>query len=275
MKMKSFAKMTALLTLAWQLAACGGGGGGGAAPPPPPDPNAPTSVTLSVAYRGGYQVAMADNAETVTITADVKKSDGGAVPDGTQVSFTPSAGTLSAATAATAGGKASVTLKLGPIAAPAKNQTVTITATAGTVTSASASAKFINKPSSATVDVALNTALTDLAGLAFRVIPSGAAFSAAALINEASTTDGAIFAVPGSDVYTYLKTGAPGIATVANKAIFRFTFTIDPNAIAVLPTFAIGEPTTGFQPLNSSLQPISVTLTTASFITTAVFDTEQ
>ena len=69
------------------------------------NPNAPATLVVAPAT-----ATTVDTHTTVTITATVKKQDATAVPDGTVVSFATNFGTLSAASAFTSGGVASVTL---------------------------------------------------------------------------------------------------------------------------------------------------------------------
>ncbi len=67
-------------------------------------PDSPASITVTASSTSPVVGA------SVTITATVKKADGTAVADGTQISFTTVGGTLSGFSAATTGGVASVVL---------------------------------------------------------------------------------------------------------------------------------------------------------------------
>lgn len=67
--------------------------------------NAPASLVLSPAAPSSVAIG-----GSVTLTATLLKGDGTPVPDGTRVNFNTSLGTLSASSATTAGGLASVTL---------------------------------------------------------------------------------------------------------------------------------------------------------------------
>ncbi len=80
---------------------------------------------------------------TTTITALVSATGGSAVPDGTDVAFTTTAGQLSSSHVATSNGRATVTLTSD---ASGGNGNVTVTATAGTVTSAPLAIVFSGGP---------------------------------------------------------------------------------------------------------------------------------
>lgn len=156
--MRKISLITLMLFLAvTALSACGGGGGGGGA-----DPNAP--ATIEVIAR---TPALANGSDMVTVQGDVRKADGTAVADGTVVAFSVNTATLSAATAVTTNGIASVTMTC-PAIPGANNSTATVTASAGGA-SGSKDVKFINQPSSVDVFIAFNQPVTNLAALQFKL----------------------------------------------------------------------------------------------------------
>lgn len=243
------------------MTGCGGGGGG-----TPPGPNDVSTVSVT----SSKNLALANGTDAVTITASVTKVAGGAVADGTTVTFTVASGTatLSSTNATTVAGVASVTVTHAPITG-AKNETDTFTATASGVNSAAgASIKFINNPSSATVDIALDVPFTGLSAIDFVLAPNGATYASSSLINEANVT-GALILAPGNDAYAFFSPNT-GVNTVANKPIFHFTFTINPTTITSLPSFTLQQPSNGFQVVATS----PTTVAASDFILTTVFDTQ-
>ena len=85
-------------------------------------------IVGSVTVTAGDSSIPADGSSSTTITATVRDTDGDYMADGTTVSFTSTAGTLSAATAVTTNGVATVTLTSSTTA-----QTATISATVGQI----------------------------------------------------------------------------------------------------------------------------------------------
>jgi hypothetical protein len=107
------------------------------------DPNAPASLTLSAGASQGIT-----GGQPVLISASVTSASGGAVPDGTAVTFavTSGAGTLSAASA-TSAGIATVSL-----ASSAAGTAVTVSATVGALTR-EFSVPFVSQPTQAIIKV--------------------------------------------------------------------------------------------------------------------------
>lgn len=114
------------------------------------NPNRPAAVALTASPATGVTTALA--AVPVTLTATVSPvSPQGAIANGTPVTFTivSGTGTLSAASANTTNGVASVTLN------SAQANTVRVTASVGTVTSPPRDVPFVSQPTQAIVTVAL------------------------------------------------------------------------------------------------------------------------
>ena len=272
MKIKNVFSLMALAAFLFLIAGCGdgGGGGGGVVAPPLVDPNAAATVTATTSKT----LALANDSDLVTVTADVTKNAGGPVADGTVVNFDVATGTatLSSATATTTGGTATVTVKHLPVAAPGINETITMTATAGIVTSAPVSAKFINVPASANVQLATTNAVSDIAALVFNLIPgNGATYNLGSMtaINEAAAA--IEFDNVSQNQYSLLDPSLPtGFTTVAGKPILEFTFTIN-AAITALPVFGMQGTVTANHADTTSFNPA---LNTNDFIITTVFDTE-
>jgi len=108
-----------------------------------PDPNAPASLTLTSGATQGVTGGL-----PVLISANVTRTAGGPVPDGTAVSFavTSGAGTLSGAST-TSGGIATVSL-----ASSTAGASVVVSATAGSQTQ-TVSVPFVSQPTQAIVKV--------------------------------------------------------------------------------------------------------------------------
>lgn len=270
MKKRVSVYLVLMVLLVSVLAACGGGGGGGIAP---------NSVTLTA----NKQLALANGIEDVTLTAKV--TDGGGNPlAGTTISFAITAGTgtlHSADLVTSASGTASVKVNRGPVDAPATNELVTVKATAAG-SSGSATVKFINMPATATVQVGLTKAVSDIGILTFDLIstptqtvsllafdPIGAAITAPFVgpgIGQTSFTW-----LAGGSTYAYMTSEIPGLAVAANSYFLGFTFGIDPGNTE-LPTFVIGPD--HITASNSGGYLILPALTQADFIAAVVFDTE-
>ena len=253
------------------LPGCGGSGGGGGVLI---DPDAPATVSVV----GSRTMALADSSDAVAVMATVRKLDGTVVPDGTAVIFgiaDPDA-SLSAATATTAGGLATVNLTHAPIAG-ASNVTTTVTCTAGTV-SGNLTVKFINQPTSAEVVIAFEPAVTNLAALSFNLNNgAGATFDNAAqtiaAINTAteSLVVGNFNAATNSNTIGLINGGAGGFNT-GTQPIIQATYAIAPGA--GLPTFAIDQTPLTFtatDPLGGIPIP---PVTAANLVVTMTFDTE-
>jgi len=247
-----------LILAVYALSACGGGGGGDGV-----DPNAPARVTLTTSK----VMALANNVDPVTIQASVEKADGTAVADRTVVTFSANTATLSASTAATTNGIASLSMTCAPIAG-ANNYTATVTASAGTV-SGTTPVKFINQPASVDVSIGFTQPVANLAALQFKLNnTAGAAFNNAdpqlvSAINAAtgSTVVGNFFA---ANNMTIALINAAGFNT-GTAPIIKATFTV--AAGAGLPSFSI------------DATPASITSEPAvapeNLVVTVSFDTER
>ena len=165
MKHRYLAYLVLLVAVTSLLTACGGGDGGGPVP----------SVAFTATYPDYFTTmpetfALANDTDTVLITANVKNADGTTAADGTPVRFTLPAGatfanTSSATTRTTVGGTtAPVFVKHTAVIAPAKNAIVPVSASALGVGS-SINVKFINQPSSVDVSVALTPSLVGVEGV--------------------------------------------------------------------------------------------------------------
>jgi Big-like domain-containing protein len=266
MKLRYITGLILLLAVS-TFAGCGGSDNGGAAV----DPNAPAVVTLNASK----SLALANNSDQVTIRADVSKADGGAVADGTAVTFSApeNSCSLSAATAVTANGSVSVTLTRAPIQGAGK-QTVTVTAAAGGA-SGGKEVKFINQPASAEVSVSFSPTVTNLAALNFTLNnTAGASFNIAtqpvAAVNTASGSLvlGNFNAASGSTNFALVK--AAGFNTGA-LPIIKATFDIAANA--GLPAFSIDP--AGFTATDPTSGPTAPAVTAANMIVTVTYDTER
>jgi hypothetical protein len=122
-----------------------------------------TTLPVAVTVAPSKTTAVTSGGDSVTITADVTL-DGQPAPDGAEVKFAVKSGTatLSAASAVTSGGSASVTLNSATAGA------VVVTATAGGVSADSAAINFISQPTVATVTIATSGTLpsgTNIGGI--------------------------------------------------------------------------------------------------------------
>jgi adhesin/invasin len=221
-KMGIFSLLLALVTLT--MVGCGSD--------TPADPNAPATLTVT-SSPASPQISTA-----ATITANVLKADGTAVPDGVTVAFTTTGGTLSAASATTTGGNASVTLTSATAGA------VTVTATAGGATNTVA-VTFVNPNAPAAVTltaspaqgiinapVTLSAAVTRVAG---GNVPDGTVVTFASSLGAVSavttTTNGVATATLNSAT-----TGAATVTATAGSvtsAAVTVNF-VDPNAPATV-----------------------------------------
>jgi hypothetical protein len=251
----------------------------------PVDPNAVATVAVTADKR----IALANGIEDITLTALVTNASGTPL-SGKAISFviTTGTGTLHSAAAATdASGNATVKVNRGPISAPLTKEDVTITATADLV-SGTKTVRFINLPASATVQVAIDPPISNLALLTFDLITSPTQTTTLLSIdpiNEAvispfigplgpgtQNTFTSILNPPNTyTLFEGLPASTPGITTVLNSPIVGFVFGID-SSITALPTYEIGPNNiTAFDPSGFPLLPA---LTQANLVATVVFDTE-
>ena len=245
------------------LGGCGGGGGGSAVPS---DPDAVASVTATASKA----VVLADNSDFAQITAAVTKNAGGPAADGTPVTFavSSSSATIFDATSTVTSGTATAKVRRAAIASPGSNETVAVTASAGSATSAPVSVKFINKPDTATVQVALNTPVTDLGVLVFDLTPgAGATFSTVKGINEAATSNYVGFINPAVPSNTFTVLNASGMNVPANSNILEFTYAI--GQITSLPVFQVTGNVTATTATGST-----ITLSPSNFVVATKFNTE-
>jgi len=218
------------------LTGCGGGGGGGDSA----DPNAAATIDMTASKN----VALANGSDAVTIQAAVKKADGSSVADGTIVTFSVATATLSAPTAATTSGTASVSVSC-PAVSGANNFMATVSAAAGSATK-SRDVKFINQPSSVDVSIRFDTAVTNLAALQFKLNnTAGASFdnntqSNIARINNAAAGTTSISLAAGfnaaANSLTIALANANGFNT-GTTPIIKATYAVALGA--GLPTFSI------------------------------------
>lgn len=238
------------------LSACGGGGDGGA------DSNA-ARITLTVSKN----MALANGVDPVTIQATVEKADGTAVADGTIVTFSVNTATLSASSAATENGKATVSMTSAPIAG-ANNYTTAVTAAVGGVSN-STPVKFINQPTSVDVSIGFNQPVANLAALQFRLNNTqGAAFSNAdpqlisAINAAAGSTVVGNFSAANSTTIALINAGGFNTGTAP---IIKATFAVASGA--GLPAFVIDA-----TPGTITSDPA---VTADNMSVTASFDTER
>jgi hypothetical protein len=180
-----------------------------------------------------------------------------------------------------------VKVNRGPIAVPLTKEDVVITATADGV-SGSKTVRFINLPASATIQVAIDPPVSNLAILTFDLISSptqSTTLLSIDPINAAATspfigplgpgtqnTFASILTAPNTyTLFEGLPASAPGITTVLNSPIVGFTFAID-STITALPTYVIG-PNHITASVPSGL-PLLPALTQSNLVATVVFDTE-
>jgi hypothetical protein len=234
------------------------------------NPNAPTAVSVT----SSKAVVLADGTDSTVISATVLKSNGTAVADGTTVTFvtTDPDGNLSASSATTTGGVATVSLTHAPILG-ANNQTTSVTGRAGTA-SDSIVVKFINQPASVEVLIAFDPAVTNLAALQFVLKnTAGATFNVVAQpISAINAAAGSLVAANfAADSNTIGLTNASGFDTGTTPFI-RITYDI--VAGAGLPEFSVDAAAEGFIATNPSLGPTTPPVTAANLVVSATFDTD-
>jgi hypothetical protein len=269
MKPRNVISLILILGLA-ALPACGKSKGGDDVVVPPP-----ANAAIKVDITPSKKMALANGSDAVTMQADVRNADSTAVPDGTTVNFSVPAGTgvLSASTAVTANGLASVTLTRAPISG-ANNQTLIVTAAAGGVADTE-DVKFINQPAAADVSVSLGRTISNLGTLQFNLNNE----AGASMDNNASqaqamnTASGSLVAAnfnPAANSTTIGLVSASGVTT-GTSPILRVTFAV--AADAGMPAFSIDQ-ATAVTATDSVNNPISPALTAADLVVTVKFDTE-
>jgi hypothetical protein len=260
-----------LCAMVWALAGCGGGGG---------DSTEPAAIQVTTAKA----TALANGTDVVNIQADVRKADGTAVADGTLVAFSTSAQTcsLSAPTAVTANGLASVSVTRAPVL-EANNQTITVTGVAGSVSGAQ-DVKFVNQPASVDVFISLKQPVTNLASLSFNLINTGSiAFNNTAqpqtiiALNRAAEAGSSVLA----NFNAAAKTTTVGLLNVSGFStgtapIIKITFAVVAGAGTGLPSFSIDQTPANFMAteVNGGLTTPALAVTDVVLMKTA-FDTEQ
>jgi hypothetical protein len=262
--MKRIALISLILILAVSaLSACGSRSGGGA------DPNAPASVNVIPSKT----VALATGSDVVTVQADVRKADGTAVADGTVVSFSVSTAVLSAPSAATTNGLASVTMTCAAVPG-ANNYTAVVTAAAGDA-SGTKDVKFINQPVSVDVSIAFDQPVTNLAALQLKLNNgAGAAFNNAdpQLISAVNAATGST--VVGNFVAANNNTigliNAAGFNT-GTTSIIKATYSV--AAGAGLPAFSVDAAAT-FTATDKDGNATAPQVSSANVVVTTKFDTE-
>jgi hypothetical protein len=267
-----------LILMASALTGCGSDGATGPAGPAGPAGTTGTDVNAAavVALTASKAVALADGADAVTIQADVKKADGSAIADGTIVAFSVPAdgGTLSAASAVTTGGHASVTVKHAPISG-AKNKLVAVTAiTEGS--SGSKEVKFINQPASAEVSVAFNQPVTNLAALSFKMNnTAGAAFDTTAqpvtAVNSASGSLAAGSFNAAANSTTISMVNPTGFNT-GTSPVVKTTMSVAQGS--GLPQFSIDQGPGNITATDVNSGPTAPAVTAANMVVTVTYDTE-
>lgn len=247
------------------LTGCGGSGDDSA------DPNAPADIIMTASR----DMALANNSDAVTIQAAVRKADGSSVADGTIVAFSVNAATLSAPTAATTNGTASVSMTCPPVSG-ANNYTAVVTAAAGNA-SKTRDVKFINQPSSVDVSVRFNVAVTNLAALQFMMNnAAGATFDNNAQlisrINNAAEGSTSIILAGFDAASNALTVGLanPNGFNTGTTPIIKATYAV--AAGSGLPTFSVAAAGfTATDPLDNATVP---QVASSNMIVTTVFNTE-
>lgn len=256
-----------LFLAALPLSGCGGGGGEA-------DTNAPATVDVIPSKT----MALADGSDAVTLLAEVNKADGAPVADGTTVTFAvpDNSGSLSAATATTANGIASVSLTRAPLTG-ANNQKVTVTCSAGGISGAT-DVKFINQPASVDVFIAFDQAVTNLAALDFKLNnTAGTTFDnlaqRIAAVNPAagSLVVGNFDDAANSTMIGLVNGGVSGFNT-GTGPIIKVTFAV--AADAGLPSFSIDQTPASLTATDPNGVAVTPAVTAANLVVTATFDTE-
>lgn len=250
----------ALVTLFLLVLVSGCGGGGG-------DTNLTPVVNQSqIAISPSKSIALADNVDTVTITASFT----GATPaDRTPVVFSVTSGTatLGSTTVETTGGVATTTVRT------STPGLVTVAATSGTT--ATTSIKFISQPTAMNVTIALNPAVSALATLQFNLVNSaGAAYTANSLtlLNTALNQFAAAGQQPGSDTTTVALISAAGFDT-STAPIMNLSYAVTAGlpAVTVSPT---GITATKLANPSDVTSGTNITLTPDNFLVTVKYNTD-
>lgn len=235
------------------------------------NPNAPAAVSVT----SSKSLVLADGADSAVITATVLKANGTAVADGTTVTFatTDPGGNLSAASATTAGGLATVSLSHAPILG-ADNQTTSVNCRAG-LASGSTTVKFINQPVSVEVLIAFDQSVTDLAALQFVLNNTpGATFNTVAQpISAINAAIGSLVAanfVAGSNTIGLANAG--GFDTTTSPFL-RLTYAI--TAGAGLPEFNVDATPGEFIANNTALGPTTPPVTAANLVVSVTYNTAE
>jgi hypothetical protein len=276
MKKRIAVSIVLFAALSLVLAACGGGGGGGGGTPP-------NVVTLtadkSIALANGDDPV---SPELVTFTAHVTNAGGAPLANQT-ISFVITAGTgslINASVATGPSGTAAVQLMRDPITAPASRQDITVKATAASASGAK-TVRFINLPTTASIEVALNKQVVNLGWLSFDILTAPtqtppiflqlSAIGAADTLPFQNGVNTLTFSTPPT--YWILTTLDPGITTTPNGAIVGITFTIDAT-IKELPIFSVGpDHIAAYTP--PLMDPMVPAITQADFVATTTFDTDH
>jgi len=264
MKIYKYISLILLLPLA-VMTGCSSGGDSVAA-----SPNAPAALALATTQA----MIVANSADTATLKATVTKADGTPVPDGTPVTFSVPAGsgTLSAATATTTGGVASVTMTRGPVSG-AKNQVVTVTCTSGGATAAK-DVKCINQPTSAAVSVAMKRNVSGMAALDLKLKnTAGATFdNAAQKVGCVNAGAGSLVAANfAGNVNTISMINANGVNTGTAPIM---TVTHDVIGGGGLPKFTVDAAAGAIAATDANGAALIPPVTADDIVVTTVFDTE-
>lgn len=248
------------------LFGCGGGGGGA-------DPGSAATITLTPSKT----VALADGNDAVTVHASVAKADAAAVADGTPVTFTApdDAGNPFVIQTTTVGGLASITLTRDPIQG-ANNQTGTVTADSGGA-SQSVQVKFINQPAKADVFISFKQAVTNLAGLDFKLNnTAGATFSnpdPQLIVTMNSAAVGSTLVLGNfnpADNSTRIVLANPTGLDTGTTPIIKATFAISSG----LPVFSVDQTPASFTATDFNSSATVPPATAADMAVTVTYDTE-
>ena len=181
------------------------------------------TTTINISVSASSQSIAADGTSQTSITAAVTDKSGANVADGTQVTFSTTAGSLSAASAATGGGIASVTLTspltAGSATVTASSQgasgTVTVNFTPGPIANITLNATPANLTANGTSTSTVQALATDANGNLANdgeLISFGIVSGSGSLSSPSATTSG------GSASVTYTASNTPGIETIQAQA---------------------------------------------------------
>ena len=251
-------------------------------------------VNLIILMTADKEIALANgndpvSPERITLTAHVNDANGTAI-SGQTISFAVTAGTgslINADTVTNASGTATVMLQRDPIPSPNTREDVTVTATADSA-SGIKTVRFINQPSSAAIEIALNRVITDLAILTFdlvssptvskplllEVTPIGLATTAPFIGPLGPGTQNTYAFGLGDTTYSLVTSVVPGITTTVNGTLVGFTFSVD-QSLTSLPTFTVLTQPSYFPALTSAGYPVLPEVTKVDFVETTIFDTDK